>query len=127
MTDTGDVLRVAGLRRACVLLLDTVENQFGAQVALADVGIEYYWNVDLRAAFETNGRPAEHLDCGQVSDDLTELAELLRRGPEVVVSPWHDLQYVAGLLKCLSALVSATVHHATDQHEREAAQVTPRR
>jgi len=40
----------------------------------------------------------------QVSDGLTEPAELLRRGPEVVVSPWHDLQHVAGLLRVLAYL-----------------------
>jgi len=35
----------------------------GGEIPVRDVG--YYWNVDLRAAFETNGRPEEHLDCGR--------------------------------------------------------------
>ena len=53
---------------------------------------------------ETDGRPDEHLDCGQVGDDLTEMAELLRRGPEDAASPWHDLRHVAGLLRTLAYL-----------------------
>lgn len=101
----GDVvLRVADLRRACVLLLDEVEQRFGEQVALADVPVDYYWNLPLSAAFGMGRVPQEDdLDCGTGSDDVAEIAGLVEGGREEVVL-WHDLDHLAGVLRLLAFL-----------------------
>jgi hypothetical protein len=104
VTNAAGVLRMADLRRACLVLLDVAEERFGGQVGLSELGVDYYWNLDLRAAFDMAGQPEQHVDCGQVSDDLAELTGLLRRGPDEVVSLWHDLQHLLGLLRLLAYL-----------------------
>ena len=104
VTNVAGVLRMADLRRACLMLLDVAEQQFGGQVSLSELGVDYYWNLDLHAAFDMAGQPGQHVDCGQVSDDLAELTSLLRRGPDEVVALWHDLQHLSGLLRLLAYL-----------------------
>jgi hypothetical protein len=95
---------MADLRRACLMLLDVAEQQFGSQVSLSELGVDYYWNLDVHAAFDMAGQPGQHVDCGQVSDDLAELTGLLRRAPDEVVALWHDLQHLSGLLRLLAYL-----------------------
>ncbi|WP_430501546.1 hypothetical protein ACQRWP_08255 [Micromonospora trifolii] len=104
MTDADAVLRIADLRRACSMLLDAAESRFGPQIQLSQLSVDYYWNVDLRAAFAMVPRPELEIDCGQSSDDLAELSSLLQRDPEDVVSLWHDLAHMSGLLRLLAYL-----------------------
>ena len=77
--NTTDVLKVQDLRRVCGVLLDMVEERFGAEIDLSGVGVDLYWNVDLETAFELREVPESGIDVGQSSDDVAELHVLLRR------------------------------------------------
>src|SRR5215469_15239764 len=90
VTNPADVLRIADLRQACSRLLDAVEHRFGDRLSLSERHVDYYWNVDLRAAFDMAQQPEQHIDCGQTTDDLAELIGMLRRDPDEVVPLWHD-------------------------------------
>ncbi|WP_328850192.1 hypothetical protein OG994_16020 [Micromonospora globbae] len=100
----ADVLRVDDLRRVCGMLLDAVEKRFGAEVDLSGLGVDHYWNVDLRSAFELAHDPAAAIDVGQSSDDVAELRALLRRPADDMPVLWHDLQHLAGVLRLLAYL-----------------------
>ncbi|MEV6371941.1 hypothetical protein [Micromonospora musae] len=99
-----DVLRVQDLRRVCGVLLTAVEERFGAEIDLSGLGVDYYWNVDLRSAFELAGDPASGIDVGQGSDGLAELLALLGRPADDLPVLWHDLQHLAGVLRLLAYL-----------------------
>ncbi|SFC52464.1 hypothetical protein SAMN05216284_105114 [Micromonospora sediminimaris] len=98
------MLRVEELRQVCVLLLDAAQKRFGAEIDVSRLGVDHYWNVDLRSAFGMVEDPASGIDVGQSSDDLAELRALMRRpagdGPVL----WHDLQHLAGVLRLLAYL-----------------------
>ncbi|OZV80872.1 hypothetical protein CA850_11945 [Micromonospora echinospora] len=100
----AETLRVEELRQVCTLLLDAVQERFGAELDLSCLDVDLYWNVDLRSAFELREDPASGVDVGQSSDDMAELRALLRRpagdGPWL----WHDLQHLAGVLRLLAYL-----------------------
>ncbi|MFC4021999.1 hypothetical protein ACFOW4_29245 [Micromonospora sp. GCM10011542] len=100
----ADLLRVQNLREVCGMLLDAVEERFGAEIDLSRVGVDPYWNVDLRAAFEVGNDPAAGIDVGQTSDDLAELRALLRRPADDPPVLWHDLQHLAGVMRLLAYL-----------------------
>jgi hypothetical protein len=100
----ADALRVADLRRACSVLLGAVECRFGKQINLSEQGVDHYWEIDLRAAYDMVEQPELQIDCGQATDDLAELASLLKRGPDHVVSVWHGAQHLTGLLRLLAYL-----------------------
>ncbi len=95
------------------MLLDAAERRFGPQVQLSEHGVDYYWNIDLRAAFELAQRPELTIDSGQSSDELAELAGFLQRSPDDVASLWHDAQHVSGLLRLLAYL---DLSSASDSH-----------
>ncbi|WBB71993.1 hypothetical protein O7602_19905 [Micromonospora sp. WMMD1128] len=100
----ADILQVQQLRQVCKTLLDVVEERFGTEIDLSRVGVDFYWNVDLRTAFEIGSDPVAGIDVGQTSDDLAELHALLRQpadGPPVL---WHDLQHLAGVMRLLAYL-----------------------
>ncbi len=78
--------------------------RFGPEIDLSRVGVDLYWNVDLRTAFEMREDPAPGIDVGQSSDDLAELRALLRRPADDVPVLWHDLQHLAGALRLLAYL-----------------------
>ncbi|WBB70130.1 hypothetical protein [Micromonospora sp. WMMD812] len=99
-----DVLRVQDLRQVCGMLLDAVEERFGAEIDLSGVGIDLYWNVDVRTAFELRDDPAPGIDVGQSSDDIAELRSFLGRPAGDVPVLWHDLQHLAGVLRLLAYL-----------------------
>ncbi|MFI7661182.1 hypothetical protein ACIBTW_20120 [Micromonospora parva] len=99
-----DVLRVQDLRRVCGVLLDMVEERFGAETDLSGVGVDLYWNVDLETAFELRDVPESGIDVGQIRDDVAELHALLRRPADDVPVLWHDLQHLAGVLRLLAYL-----------------------
>ncbi|MEU5784125.1 hypothetical protein [Micromonospora lupini] len=104
MTDAAATLRIADLRRACSMLLDAAESRFGPDIPLSQLGVDHYWNIDLRAAFEMTPQPELAIDCGQSSDDLAELVGIVQRGQEGVPSLWHDIPHVSGLLRLLAYL-----------------------
>jgi hypothetical protein len=79
------VLKLADLRRVCSLLLDEVERQHGDQLDMADVPADYYWNMNLAAAFGMTQTPEDHIDCGQSTDDIAEVSELARGSREIIV------------------------------------------
>ncbi|MBQ1012629.1 hypothetical protein KBX53_17030 [Micromonospora sp. M51] len=99
-----EVLRVQDLRRVCGVLLDMVEERFGAEIDLSRVDVDLYWNVDLGTAFDLKDVPESGLDVGQISDDVAELHALLRRPAGDVPVLWHDLQHLAGVLRLLAYL-----------------------
>ncbi|MEU4400893.1 hypothetical protein [Micromonospora orduensis] len=99
-----DVLNVEDLRRVCGVLLDMVEERFGAEIDLSGVGVDLYWNVDLATAFDLRDVPESGIDVGQCSDDVAELRALLRRPADHVPVLWHDLQHLAGVLRLLAYL-----------------------
>ncbi|BDH06826.1 hypothetical protein [Streptomyces seoulensis] len=104
MTQSEYVLRMADLRRACSVLLDETERRFGVEVDLSRVSADYYWSLDPATAFDMSETPTAPLGCGQVSDDVAEIAALVRRGPEDVIPLWHDLDHLAGVLRLLAYL-----------------------
>lgn len=104
MTQSEQVLRMADLRRACSVLVDEAERRFGDEVVLSEVPVDYYWSVDLAAAFDMSQAPAAQLGCGQVSDDVTEISALVRRAPEDVIALWHDLDHLVGVMRLLAHL-----------------------
>ena len=103
MTQGEVVLKLADLRRVCSLLLDEVERRRGDQIDMADVPVDYYWNVDLAAAFDMTQTPEGHLDCGQSSDDVEEVSELAR-GSREEIALTHDLSHLAAVLRLLAFL-----------------------
>ncbi|MCX5117895.1 hypothetical protein OG992_11940 [Micromonospora sp. NBC_00362] len=104
MVNVTDVLKVDDLRRVCGVLLDMVEERFGAEIDLASVGVDLYWNVDLETAFDLRDVPGSGIDVGQCGDDVAELHALLRRPADPVPTLWHDLQHLAGVLRLLAYL-----------------------
>ncbi|MFF5200064.1 hypothetical protein ACFY3B_10705 [Micromonospora parva] len=86
------------------MLLDKVEERFGAEIDLSRVDVDLYWNVDLGTAFKLRDVPEAGLDVGQISDDVAELHALLRRPAGDVPVLWHDLQHLAGVLRLLAYL-----------------------
>jgi hypothetical protein len=103
VTQGQAVLKLADLRRVCSLLLDEVECQYGDQIDLADVPADYYWNMELAAAFGMTQTPEAHIDCGQSTDDVEEISELARGSREMIVL-WHDLGHLAGVMRLLAFL-----------------------
>ncbi|MGC4859579.1 hypothetical protein [Micromonospora sp. DT41] len=100
----ADVLRIQDLRAVSGRLLDAVEERFGAELDVSRAGVDLYWNVDLRTAFEVSNDPAAGIDVGQTSDDLSELRALLRGPADSMPVLWHDLQHLAGVLRLLAYL-----------------------
>lgn len=61
------------------MLLDAAESRFGPQIQLSELAVDYYWNVDLSAAFRMVQQPEWRSTAGRVGDDLAELRSLLQR------------------------------------------------
>ena len=100
----ADFLEISDLRRACSMLLDEAERRFGRQVDLADLAVDYYWNVPLAAAFDVAQPPEAVIDCGQVSDDAAEIAHLVHRADGEAPALWHELDHLVGALRLLAFL-----------------------
>jgi hypothetical protein len=90
------------------VLLDEAERRHGADFDLTDTDHDYYWHLDVGAAFNMTDCPDSRVDCGQISDDTTEVASLLQRGGPVAL--WHDLEHVVGLLRLLAFLDRTDTH-----------------
>lgn len=94
------------LRQAISGLLSQIEAERGQFVAV-DRG--YYWLVELQDAFDFGSDAAgkrSGLGVGQLSDDVESVDQTVRslRAHGRVVSPWHDLEHAAGLLRALAWL-----------------------
>ncbi|WP_169951586.1 hypothetical protein [Microbispora sp. H11081] len=96
------VLKIAELRRLTTLLLDAVERRHGARIDLSRWNVDYYWDIPLQAAFDMDNDPAQHVGCGQVSDDLADLHGAPDRSKNDDVILWHDLMHLSGLLRALA-------------------------
>jgi hypothetical protein len=93
------VIEIHELRSALELLLDAVEQRFGSSLEL---DADYYWMLDQDAAYDMNTDPPTAVLVGQLTDDVTEMRTILS-GREVV-SVWHDLRHVVGVLSRVAAL-----------------------
>ncbi|WP_245603472.1 hypothetical protein [Salinispora cortesiana] len=78
----------------CTRLLDAAQERFGSEIDLSILEVDFYWNVDLRSAFNIYQDPASEIDVGQSSDDMAELRELLHRRADDDPMLWHDLQHL---------------------------------
>lgn len=92
-------IEVQELRLALTCLLDAVEARFGATV---DLRADGYWTLDLTRSFDLHAEQGAGLMVGQLSDDVRELRELLRRPDALTL--WHDLSHVVGILRRIAAL-----------------------
>ena len=111
--DPDVVLQVDDLRRACSLLLDAAQHRLGDEINLTERGVDLYWNVDIRAAYDMVQAPEQHLDCGQATDDLAEIKRLLERDTPDTVALWHGLAHATGLLRLLAYLDLPTPDRST--------------
>lgn len=86
------------LRRALDRVLTEVERERGDLIPLS---ADYYWVLDAQATYEVDRSPKERdLTIGQLSDDIATLDEILRT--DEVVSVWHDLHHLIGILHRLA-------------------------
>lgn len=76
---------------------------------LVDIDHDHYWLVTPEATFSRDlhrpGSEDDDLDVGQISDDIDSLRRLrdeLLRDSDAAISPWHDLEHAAGLLRALA-------------------------
>ena len=82
------------LRQALDLVLTAVEAEHGDSVPLT---ADYYWVLDARATYDVHKDPSvDAFTIGQLSDDVATLDEILE--PDQVVSVWHDLAHLVGIL-----------------------------
>ena len=99
------MLKIADLRRAMVILLDAATERFGDAVNLDEQPepISMYWSLGAGTAYRLAEDPEQGLTVGDVDDDLSETADLLKRHDREVVL-WHDLAHLVGLLGVLAYL-----------------------
>ncbi|CAN5649332.1 hypothetical protein BH10ACT8_BH10ACT8_09620 [soil metagenome] len=96
---TADLtIRVDEIRAALGRVLDVVQDRHGPDLVLAD---DYYWSVPVAAAFDMT-RPDPKLTVGQISEDIDAVRELGRASE--VVSAWHELAHLVGVLRAVEAL-----------------------
>ncbi|MGY1833057.1 hypothetical protein ACI8AA_21795 [Geodermatophilus sp. SYSU D01180] len=94
---------VAALQRALTAVLDEVARQHGDEVELT---ADHYWVLTPRAAYDLTADPdVRSCTVAQLSDDVATVREILGRADdeEEVLSPWHDLAHLAGILQRLAA------------------------
>jgi hypothetical protein len=86
------------LRQALDRVLAAVQAEQGEVVPLS---ADYYWVLAPQATYDIYETPsADDFTMGQLSDDVTTLDEILR--PDELVSAWHDLQHLVGILHRLA-------------------------
>ncbi|MCW2743847.1 MAG: hypothetical protein JWM48_397 [Mycobacterium sp.] len=87
------------LRLALDRVLTAVQAEQGDSISLS---ADHYWALNPRATYEVYETPKEpDFTIGQLSDDIATLDEILR--PDQIVSTWHDLQHLVGILQRLAA------------------------
>lgn len=101
MTAT-DVVRVDDLRLALRILLDEVERVHGNEVHL---DADFYWHLDVGVIYNALVKPeTDSLSLGSILDDVDELHGVIDKPPEDLVSLWHDLAHVIGILRRIAKL-----------------------
>jgi hypothetical protein len=95
------IIDVRELRAVMGLLLDAVERRFGSSL---DLDADYYWMLDADVAYDMDRDPPHALLVGQLADDVDEMRTILSHGE--VVSLWHELGHVVGVLTRIAALDS---------------------
>ena len=87
-------VHVGRLRDALDRVLTALEAEHGETVFLS---ADHYWVLDARATYEVHQMPSTRdLALGQLSDDVASLDEIVQA--DQVVSVWHDLQHLVGVL-----------------------------
>lgn len=87
------------LRQALDRVLSAVEAQHGDSIRLT---ADYYWVLDAHATYDVySDPPADQYTIGQLSDDIATLDEILDQ--DDVISVWHDLAHLVGILHRLAA------------------------
>jgi hypothetical protein len=92
------VIRVDEIRAALTAVLDAVQRTHGSDLVFDH---DYYWALPVEASFDMN-QPAPTLTAGQISDDVASVRGLLHS--REVVSPWHELGHLVGVLRAVEAL-----------------------
>lgn len=104
-TQDGDaVLDFEQLRAALNGLVDLAVERFGPTV---DVGasrclVDFYWHLPVQPAMTMADAPGKHIDSGQLSDDLAELADMVQDPGSQAL--WHSATHLSELLRMLAFL-----------------------
>jgi hypothetical protein len=68
---------------------------------LVPLSADHYWVLDAQATYDVLTTPSPgDFTIGQLSDDVATLDEILEQ--DEVLSAWHDLQHLVGLLHRLA-------------------------
>ena len=87
------------LRQALDRVLMAVQAEQGDVIPLS---ADYYWALDAQATYDVYKTPSERdFTMGQLSDDVATLEEMLQRD-DPLISVWHDLQHLVGILHRLA-------------------------
>ena len=107
-TDTArpHLLDFEQLRAALDAAVDLAVARFGPTVDLDEVAgyDDYHWHLPVDVAFAMDDDPGLHVNAGQSSDDLDELAEMVAHPDEQVLS--HSLEHLASVLDLVAFLDS---------------------
>lgn len=102
MTDQPNTVALANLRRALALVLDAVEANHGPSVL---VDHDLYFTLGLRKMFSALPPAPDEFSTCQLADDLIEVDTILQRADAGdILTPWHDLQHLVGVLSALAAV-----------------------
>jgi len=102
MADPPNTVALAELRRALALVLDVVEENHGPTV---QVDHDLYFTLGLGQMFSAIPPAPDEFSTCQLADDLMEVDTILQRADAGdVLSPWHDLQHLVGVLSALAAV-----------------------
>jgi hypothetical protein len=88
------------LQAVIQVLITEIEKRFGSSIKFK---LDYYWQLPPRQAYDLVDEPRDHIQSGQVSEDIEELREVLQRPTEEIVI-WHDLEHLLGVLGAIVAL-----------------------
>jgi hypothetical protein len=96
---SGVTIGINEIRAAVDRVLDAVERKHGPSLVLDH---DYYWALPVKDSFDIYGGAQPALTTGQLSDDVAGVRELLTSGE--VLSPWHELAHLVGVLRAIEAL-----------------------
>jgi hypothetical protein len=97
---SGIVLSISEIRSWVTATLDAVEHKWGPQVELPST---FYWATNFREAFDLNARLEPTM--GDLADDVSDIRkDLAGEIEERVLTAWHTLEHLKGILGALAAL-----------------------
>jgi hypothetical protein len=92
-------LNLAELRSALHRTIDSVAEVLGQEAAFDEA---MYWTLDSADAFRLSTAPT--VSIGSLADDVEQVRAINDASiDDLLVSPWHDLDHLIGVLTCLSA------------------------